>query len=76
MDFKSNIMCYHLKGSSGGAVCGLINMQINSVEGGDVRLCMSRHYEACWRYHNSLRSEACCAEMSGTETAASAAMEN
>lgn len=71
MDFKSNIMCYHLKGSPEGAVCGLVGMKINSVEGGDVRLCMSRHYEACWRYHNSLRSEAFCAEMSGTTTACS-----
>lgn len=72
MDFKSSRMCYHLKGSPEGAVCGLVGIKINSVEGGDVRLCMSRHYEACWRYHNSLRSEAFCAEMSGTNTASTA----
>ena len=51
----SYIICPHLKGSMEGSMCGAANSLIKNTEDVDIRLCMSRHHEACSMYMRSLR---------------------
>jgi len=48
------VLCPHLKGSREGAVCGIAKSLIKDMEGFSVKLCMSRHHEACSYYMRSL----------------------
>lgn len=48
-------ICQYLKGSSDGALCGVVEKLIRSMEDADIRLCMNRHHEACSYYVFSLR---------------------
>lgn len=50
------ILCPHLKGSMAGGVCGITNDLIKDMDGLTVKLCMSRHHEACSVYMQSLRN--------------------
>jgi hypothetical protein len=49
------VLCPHLKGSREGALCGVANSLIKDMEGFSVKVCMSRHHEACSLYMRSLR---------------------
>lgn len=51
------IMCPHLKGGHAGALCGLAKELIRNIENVDIKFCMSRHFETCHVYFNSLRQE-------------------
>ncbi|GEM_PF-1568220 len=48
-------ICRHLKGSSDGAKCAVVNRLVRTIEDADIRLCMNRHHEACMYYVLSLR---------------------
>lgn len=48
------IICPHLKGSYDGAVCSSVNKLIKNIEDVTIKLCMSRHYEVCSIYRESL----------------------
>jgi hypothetical protein len=49
------IICPHLKGSYDGAVCSSVNKLIKNIEDVTIKLCMSRHYEVCSIYRESLQ---------------------
>lgn len=51
------VICPHLKGSSEGAVCCVINNLIRDIEDVSIRLCLNRHYEACAIYKSSLQMQ-------------------
>lgn len=55
MSIYSNVRCPHLRGSSEGAVCGIISDLVKNIEGVTIKLCMDRHYEACSIYREELR---------------------
>jgi hypothetical protein len=48
------IMCPHLRGTTKGVLCGAAERYVKDIEGADVRLCMNRHYEACFMYITAL----------------------
>jgi hypothetical protein len=50
------IICPHLKGSMEGSMCGAANSLIKNMEDVEIRLCMSRHHEACSVYIRSLKN--------------------
>ena len=52
---RSGLICHYLKGSDDGATCGVVKKLVRVVEGADIRLCMSRHFETCSYYMFSLR---------------------
>ncbi|HAM49273.1 MAG TPA: hypothetical protein DCP92_00715 [Nitrospiraceae bacterium] len=49
------LICQYLKGSPDGALCGVVDNLIRCMEDADIRVCMSRHHEACSYYVFSLR---------------------
>ncbi len=51
---KSNVNCPHLIGGPEGYSCIVFNSFIRDMENADIRLCMSRRYEACFVYIFSL----------------------
>ena len=50
------VLCPHLKGSMEGSVCGVTNDFIKNMEGFTVKLCMSKRYETCSVYMQSLHN--------------------
>ena len=54
--YLSSVMCPYLKGSRDGAVCGIANDLIKNMEGFTIKLCMSRHYEACSLYFGTFQT--------------------
>jgi hypothetical protein len=50
------ILCPHLKGSTDGSVCVITSKFIKEMEELNIRLCMSRHHEACSIYMQSLQN--------------------
>ncbi len=54
--YLSSVMCPYLKGSRHGAVCGVANDLIKNMEGFTIKVCMSRHYEACSLYFGTLQT--------------------
>jgi hypothetical protein len=50
----SIILCPHLKGSPQGAICGVVNSFIKNIDDVEIRLCMSKRFEACHLYVRSL----------------------
>ncbi len=48
-------ICPHLKGSSTGAQCLVVNKLINDMPDVNIRICMSRRHEACSVYFCSLQ---------------------
>ncbi len=51
------IICPHLKGSYDGAVCSSVSKLIKNIEDVTIKLCMSRHYEVCSIYRESLLTQ-------------------
>jgi hypothetical protein len=49
------LICQYLKGSSDGALCGVVDTLVRSLEDADIHICMNRHHEACSYYVFSLR---------------------
>lgn len=49
-------LCPHFAASSHGAICKASNMMIKNIEDAHISICMSRHFESCYIYFNSLRS--------------------
>jgi hypothetical protein len=43
-------MCPYLKGSKEGATCGVTRELVRNIDGITIKVCMSRHYEACSIY--------------------------
>lgn len=56
MNLTRTIMCPHFKGSDHGAECSAAMQLIRDIESADIKFCMSRHYEICNVYVNSLKS--------------------
>jgi hypothetical protein len=58
MHSKNHFLCNcpHLGGSSYGAICNASNTLIKNIEDANISICMSRHFESCYIYFNSLRS--------------------
>ena len=56
MQLKYNLACHHLKGSKEGAKCGAVDLAIRLMEDVSIKLCLSRHHEACKFYRLSLRN--------------------
>lgn len=52
----SVVLCPHLKGSPQGAVCGVVNSFIKNIDDVEIRLCMSKRFEACHLYIRSLET--------------------
>jgi hypothetical protein len=50
------IICPHLKGSMDGSVCRATDSLIKNMEDVEIKLCMSRHHEACSIYIRSLHN--------------------
>jgi hypothetical protein len=50
------VICRHLKGSAEGALCMVVNKFIKNMNGFSIKVCMSRHYEACPLYFSALFS--------------------
>jgi hypothetical protein len=50
------VKCPNLKGSIGGSVCEAASNLITNMEGVEIKLCMSRHHEACSVYKRSLQN--------------------
>ncbi len=50
------VLCPHLKGSVKGTICSISSSLIKDKEGFTVKLCMSRRYEACPVYRQSLHN--------------------
>lgn len=50
------IICPHLKGSMEGSMCGAANSLIKNMEDASIRMCMSKHHEACSMYKRSLQN--------------------
>ncbi|MGD0885569.1 MAG: hypothetical protein ABSA46_11995 [Thermodesulfovibrionales bacterium] len=48
-------ICQYLKGSVDGALCGVVDKLVRSLDDADIRFCMNRHHEACSYYVFSLR---------------------
>ncbi len=48
------ITCPYLRGSAEGVLCSAAGRYVKDMEGADIRLCMSRHYEACFMYITAL----------------------
>jgi hypothetical protein len=57
MKLAKTIMCPHFKGSDDGALCTVSMEHIRDIENVDIKFCMSRHFEICHVYFNSLRHE-------------------
>lgn len=55
MSAISPVICPHLKGSSEGALCVIVNKFIRDMEDFSIKVCMSRHYEACSLYFSALQ---------------------
>jgi hypothetical protein len=49
------VICRHLKGSAEGALCMVVNNFIKDMNGFSIKICMSRHYEACPLYFSALQ---------------------
>jgi len=58
MYLKSNLLCQYLKGSHEGALCSVMDKFVRSMEDADIRICMSKRYEACSIYIRLLQREA------------------
>jgi hypothetical protein len=56
-EFKLKVNCPHLEQSHEAVSCGIARADIWQIDGGDMRLCTSRHYEVCYVYSNALRRE-------------------
>ncbi len=56
MKTRDYSICPHLKGSTEGSICGVVNSLIKDMEGFTVKLCMSRRHEACSMYKRSLQN--------------------
>ncbi|MBZ0154660.1 MAG: hypothetical protein K8I29_00405 [Alphaproteobacteria bacterium] len=50
------LKCPHLQMSSQGALCEIRNNYIKNMSDADIRLCMNRHYEACFIYLEGLQN--------------------
>ncbi len=50
------IFCPHLKDSTEGSVCAVTGRMIKDMEDVTLKLCMGRHYEACYVYMQSLQN--------------------
>jgi hypothetical protein len=48
------IMCPHLRGSAQGVLCDAAGRYVKDMAGADIRVCMNRHYEACFMYITAL----------------------
>jgi len=57
MSNRGSVMCPHFKGTDHGAECEIARDIVRNVEGADIKFCMSRHFEICPIYFNSLRRE-------------------
>ncbi len=51
------ITCPHLKGSNEGALCSVEKSLVRNIANADIKFCMSRHFETCHVYFNSIREE-------------------
>lgn len=51
------ITCPHLRGSNEGALCNVEKILIRNIEAADIKFCMSRHFEMCHLYFNSIRQQ-------------------
>jgi hypothetical protein len=49
--------CPHIASCNEVAYCEVAGKEISQIDGVDMRLCTSRHYEVCYVYSNSLRRE-------------------
>jgi hypothetical protein len=49
--------CPHLENCYDAICCSIARAEIGHIDGSDMRLCMSRHYEVCHVYSNALRRE-------------------
>jgi hypothetical protein len=49
------VVCPYLKGSRDGVMCGIANDLIKNMEGCTIKLCLSKHYEACSIYFGTLQ---------------------
>ena len=52
---KTLFMCPHLDGSRDGAVCHAADKLIKNIKDINVKICMSRHFEACYIYFSKLQ---------------------
>jgi hypothetical protein len=68
MELKHNLACYHLKGSEEGAKCGVVDVAVRLIEDINIKLCLSRHHEACRFYRMSLREECPLPSLQNVET--------
>jgi len=68
MQLNHNLACYHLKGSSEGATCSVVDLPIKHLENGNIKFCMGRHHEACKLYRMSLREECSLPPLQNVET--------
>ncbi|MBF0505421.1 MAG: hypothetical protein HQL09_01175 [Nitrospirae bacterium] len=55
-NFRNLGICPYLKGTSQGANCGASNRLVKELPDIDIRVCMSRHHEACSIYFCSLQT--------------------
>lgn len=58
MHLRSGTVCQFLKGTQEGVRCSVVNGFIRQMDYADIRICMSRHHEACAYYAYSLRDTA------------------
>ena len=54
MYYRSHSVCPLLKGNDQGAICTVTGEFIRDIAGSDIKICMTRHFEACCIYFNRL----------------------
>ena len=55
--YPMSASCPHLARCTEVAYCDIADEEVLQIDGVDIRLCTSRHYEVCYVYSNSLRKE-------------------
>lgn len=48
------LLCPRLKGHTGGAWCEAAGDFVRNIRDASIKICMGRHYEACFIYQHSL----------------------